>query len=560
MDAESGGGGKEDTELSENNQLCGSNQSIYKDFDDDGMEIDNINNTHFNADQAMLELQHNAAEAIRKAMEGEIENLKAMVQKLTDESQDMKTTIESQTQQIAELRDENERLSHSLTLGISGILPGNSFGNLTADNPLSSLSPRPVRKKPKGDETNGQTNVSSVDSSSYSNTIILADGTIISPGDEIQNDGSVDASTVTAPTNTKQNTNALTQSKATKAPTNNTNLNATVNNATFESTDAPAAIKTKVTPFIVTASRASQSVLKSELIRHGFASKFTMKMINNKTVKLMPISEEVKNDMKHVLNGKYEYHSFSNRDQRSFTLLIKGLTDDTTADHIRQAFDTVKIKTEKIVQHETGFMRAAKIQPTFWRVTFPTEPEPSKLMQIRYIESVVPIFETMEKKPLTQCRNCQGFFHTAFNCRRKYHCVKCSEEHNPGECTRKRDDNIPAFCWNCKGQHTANDLRNCPTAIAIMEKRSQQIQHKDNLRNQMANSIIVRGKSFADTMRENITANESHVNINDTISIVPNRLNLKANGDPFKEKILKLFNEANQKHIEIRNLITSQWN
>lgn len=74
------------------------------------------------------------------------------------------------------------------------------------------------------------------------------------------------------------------------------------------------------------------------------------------------------------------------------------------------------------------------------------------------------------KKRLTQCHNCQQHGHSASNCKRQYRCVKCTNNHLPGQCSRKSaaDEGTPN-CVNCQGAHTANS-RICPLFISYAEK------------------------------------------------------------------------------------------
>lgn len=68
-----------------------------------------------------------------------------------------------------------------------------------------------------------------------------------------------------------------------------------------------------------------------------------------------------------------------------------------------------------------------------------------------------------KRKRFTQCFRCQAWGHSAQNCGRPRHCVKCLEDHEPGKCSRinKEAPGNPQ-CWNCKGDHAANS-RECPT-------------------------------------------------------------------------------------------------
>ncbi|GFY01799.1 uncharacterized protein TNCV_1467901 [Trichonephila clavipes] len=50
---------------------------------------------------------------------------------------------------------------------------------------------------------------------------------------------------------------------------------------------------------------------------------------------------------------------------------------------------------------------------------------------------------------ITQCFNCNNFFHTAENCHLKPRCLKCGKEHPTRQCPIKERQGSP-FCINCQ--------------------------------------------------------------------------------------------------------------
>lgn len=54
----------------------------------------------------------------------------------------------------------------------------------------------------------------------------------------------------------------------------------------------------------------------------------------------------------------------------------------------------------------------------------------------------------------TQCRNCQRMGHVAKNCGLPYRCCKCSQQHEPGQCSKQPTDK--PVCVNCSKFHTSN--------------------------------------------------------------------------------------------------------
>ncbi|XP_044758721.1 uncharacterized protein LOC123316616 [Coccinella septempunctata] len=67
-------------------------------------------------------------------------------------------------------------------------------------------------------------------------------------------------------------------------------------------------------------------------------------------------------------------------------------------------------------------------------------------------------------KEVIQCYNCQGFWHTATNCKNEVRCVRCGEHHEVEQC--KTSKNNP-LCCNCHGNHHAA-YKLCPVRLQMM--------------------------------------------------------------------------------------------
>ena len=90
--------------------------------------------------------------------------------------------------------------------------------------------------------------------------------------------------------------------------------------------------------------------------------------------------------------------------------------------------------------------------------------------QHKIIENLIIRWEKFNKskKHITQCYNCQLFGHSAINCGRKFRCIKCLDQHEPGKCSRLSTEGT-AKCVNCNGDHPANHTK-CKTYISYKEK------------------------------------------------------------------------------------------
>jgi hypothetical protein len=77
---------------------------------------------------------------------------------------------------------------------------------------------------------------------------------------------------------------------------------------------------------------------------------------------------------------------------------------------------------------------------------------------LRAIDQVIVKWEKFDfrrKRPMP-CRRCKMWGHSASNCYRQYRCIKCDQDHQPGECSRKDRTTGSPTCVNCGGDHPAN--------------------------------------------------------------------------------------------------------
>ncbi|GFW74248.1 uncharacterized protein TNCV_2524521 [Trichonephila clavipes] len=62
---------------------------------------------------------------------------------------------------------------------------------------------------------------------------------------------------------------------------------------------------------------------------------------------------------------------------------------------------------------------------------------------------------------ITQCYNCNNFYHTAENCHLKPRCLKCGKEHTTKQCPIKERQENP-FCINCQEYGHSACYTKCP--------------------------------------------------------------------------------------------------
>lgn len=123
------------------------------------------------------------------------------------------------------------------------------------------------------------------------------------------------------------------------------------------------------------------------------------------------------------------------------------------------------------------------------------------------------------------------------NCTLPYRCVKCINAHAPGSCPLDDSNNkTKPCCVNCKGKHTANNARLCPTfkrnlelkeskaksqtqtqtqtkAKTISSVPKQNTQHRSN-EHTYANAIQKKNQQQMKPQRQSSNPNQSNYQIN----------------------------------------------
>jgi hypothetical protein len=133
-----------------------------------------------------------------------------------------------------------------------------------------------------------------------------------------------------------------------------------------------------------------------------------------------------------------------------------------------------------------------------------------------------------KKKKHTQCHNCQRWGHSSSNCGYSYRCIKCTENHKPGECKRtSRDDiNSQIQCVNCLQSHAANST-SCEAFKKYIQfvdnKRGTKIKRQTELNNTTQNSSYAAILSSQNTHLGTQTAESADMEV-DVSTISPNSI------------------------------------
>lgn len=204
---------------------------------------------------------------------------------------------------------------------------------------------------------------------------------------------------------------------------------------------------------------------------------------------------------------KYEYFSFTPKNERFILLILKGLNNTMTVEDV---VADLNILLPPSTKYNVSKHIINKISTDNFIVKFPNDFDVYKALDIKYICLQKVHWERFKMNGVAQCKRCQGFKHVAKNCCKLYKCVKCLEVHEPGACARiDRNEGTPK-CVNCKGDHPAN-YKNCPVFKDVLQSRLRSQQTRVNTNNEIStsNGLRIPGKSFVQAMSNDNSRNHA---------------------------------------------------
>lgn len=198
----------------------------------------------------------------------------------------------------------------------------------------------------------------------------------------------------------------------------------------------------------------------------------------------------------YLIQNNVEFNSFTDATNRLKAYIVRGLyhgDDDLNAGDITKTLMEYGITGEiRVTKFITGNMkRNPDTASPLYKIILESDSDDSKIGQIKHIGSFQVNIQKMKRSNITQCRRCQRFHHSANQCKFKYRCVQCVQDHVPGQCPRASNKNLPLGCVNCHENqlnytgHTANNLTVCNYFIKNFETNNQQT--KDVSSNQPKN-------------------------------------------------------------------------
>ncbi|GFU44785.1 uncharacterized protein TNCV_3150791 [Trichonephila clavipes] len=154
----------------------------------------------------------------------------------------------------------------------------------------------------------------------------------------------------------------------------------------------------------------------------------------------------------------FEFFSLKPKPIKPIKIVIKGLPIFTKTHEIQSDLEEEGFTIENVSQL---ISKKTKTALPFFQVTLPRNANNQKIFDLKTVGYMQVKIEGYLIRGITQCFNCNNFFHTAENCHLKPRCLKCGKEHPTRQCPIKERQENP-FCINCQEDGHSACYTKCP--------------------------------------------------------------------------------------------------
>lgn len=227
-----------------------------------------------------------------------------------------------------------------------------------------------------------------------------------------------------------------------------------------------------------------------------------------------------------LIKTSTSFYTYTPKSVKTQSFVLEGLNVGHVPEDIEYELKNLNIERlefVKVSRLSTVHSRETKRILPFFLVQITANSSAGKLQEIRYVARQVVTWERLRKSEPLQCKRCQRYGHVANNCNMDYRCVKCADQHAPGECKIIKDegtvDKQCLFCVVCKSFGHPASYRGClkykefrKSIQANIMKNKEKIQKNNRPPSSLVNSKV----SFAQMFKPRNSASTIPQPINGT--------------------------------------------
>ena len=256
------------------------------------------------------------------------------------------------------------------------------------------------------------------------------------------------------------------------------------------------------------------------------------------------------------------FYTFTPKSNKTKSLLIKGLDITISCEEILEELKTYEdedLKFTKVSLFKTKRSSSQGYQLPIFMVQISSDSNVNKAKNIRAILYRCIKWEQIKKPEIPQCRNCQGFFHSAANCYLPSKCVKCKETHTKGQCTimeSSEENKEKLYCVVCQKYGHPASYKGCQKYKELQEKLRQRKKIFNQNKTINNNSFINPNVSFSSILKNppNQDINNNFYQSNDTTNKF--LVELKDIVSNMSKQIIEMQNQINIQASKINSIFS----
>lgn len=217
----------------------------------------------------------------------------------------------------------------------------------------------------------------------------------------------------------------------------------------------------------------------------------------------------------YLQKAKAKFYTFTPKAQKTQTYLLKGLDSEVTLDEIfeeltKQETDTLQFV--KVSKFATKRSTEQGISLPIFMVQVSPNSNINEVKNIKRLLHRCIYWERLRRPEIPQCRNCQGYFHSAANCFLPTKCVKCNLQHEKGNCQQisNEDDKSKLYCVVCKKYGHPASYKGCEVYKQLQNRLTSKKKQIVEAKQKTFNHFVNPETSFASIVKNNQKINHDY--------------------------------------------------
>lgn len=229
---------------------------------------------------------------------------------------------------------------------------------------------------------------------------------------------------------------------------------------------------------------------------------FSVKFRGNRLLFLPATKDDYNVILNEVRGAKLECHTYTSKDDAYKTVVLRNIPPNITPTEIIEDLKEKNLNAIKVLQMKKKVGENEFLAYPLFIVTFSSDTSMKQIKDTKIVcQCIVSWAPYKNMTGVTQCFNCQSFFHIAKNCYKKPKCVKCAGEHRSKDCPAPKDSTPK--CANCGKNHTSNH-RGCAVYEDKLQRRAIPVKKKEE-----KSEFRLRDEDFPQLQNSSQTASSS---------------------------------------------------